>query len=204
MIYFVAGAARAGKTYMAKRLMAMLGIPLLELDYLKMGFANGLPEYGIHPFQDEATLGNLLWPYVKGIIKAMVENEDDYIIEGCYVLPEFAAEARQKHGGVIRACFLGYADMSLSEKLAEVRRYGGESGDPLRDYDDDAAVSDIQRFISYSQFVRKECARLGFPYFEVRNRERTVMSAIKKILRKGAEQRCGYHPLLARREAPHN
>ena len=189
MIYFVAGAARTGKTYMAKRLMKMLGIPLLELDYIKMGFANGLPEYGIHPLQDEATLGNLLWPYVKGMIKAMVENKDNYIIEGCYVLPEFADEARQQHAGAIRACFLGYADISPSEKLAEVRRSGGKPGDPLRDYDDDAAVSDIQRFISYSQFVRKECARLGFPYFEVRDRERAVMSAIKKILKEEGEQR---------------
>jgi hypothetical protein len=182
VIYFVAGAARAGKTYMAKRLMAMLGIPLLELDYLKMGFANGLPEYGIHPLQDEATLGNLLWPYVKGMIKAMVENEDDYIVEGCYVLPEFAAKARQEYGGAIRACFLGYADILPSEKLAELRRYGGEPGDPFRDYDDDAAMSDIQRFISYSRFVRGECSRLGFPYFEVRDRERAVTAAIKKIL----------------------
>jgi hypothetical protein len=57
MIYFVAGAARAGKTYMARQLMAELSIPLLELDYLKMGFANGLPDFGIHPLQDEETLG---------------------------------------------------------------------------------------------------------------------------------------------------
>ena len=53
MIYFVGGASRAGKTYLAKRLMARLGIPLLELDYLKMGLANGLPEYGAHPLDDD-------------------------------------------------------------------------------------------------------------------------------------------------------
>ena len=167
---------------MAKRLMAMLGIPLLELDYLKMGFANGFPGYGIHPLQDEATLGNLLWPFVKGMIKAMVENEDDYIVEGCYVLPGFAAEARRQYGSTIRACFLGYADMPPSEKLAELRRYGGNPGDPFRDYDDNEAISDLKRFISYSRFIREECSRLDFPYFEVRDRERTVTAAINKIL----------------------
>ena len=183
MIYFIAGAARAGKTYLAKQLMTQLKIPLLELDYLKMGLANGVPEYGIHPLQDEATLGGLLWPIVEAMVRAMVENEDDYIIEGCYILPEFVAQAREQHGDTIRACFLGYADTSPLEKLVEVRRYGGGPGDPLGDYDDARTLSFIERFVSFSQFVRTECARLGFPYFEVKERGQTVEQAIKEILK---------------------
>jgi len=176
VIYFVAGAARAGKTYMAKRLMAKLVIPLLELDYLKMGFANGLPDYGIHPLQDEETLGDLLWPCVAGMIKAMVENGDDYIIEGCYVLPKHADEIRMKHPGHVRACFLGYADMSPSDKLAEIQRHS-------EGYDGPEATVWLERFVSFSRFLRTECPRLGFPYFEVQDRDESVEAVIRELLK---------------------
>ena len=117
------------------------------------------------------------------MIKAMVENGDDYIVEGCYVLPRHADDTRTKYPGQVKACFLGYANMSPSDKLAEVRRYGGAPGDPLRDYTDDAAVSNIRRFISYSRFVRDECFRLGFPYLEVRDRDEAVAAATRELLK---------------------
>jgi 2-phosphoglycerate kinase len=185
VIYFIAGASRAGKTYMAKVLMAKLGIPLLELDYLKMGFANGLPDYGIHPLQDEETLADLLWPYLAGMIKAIVENGDDYIVEGCYVLPRHADEARTQHPGQIRACFLGYADKRPVDKLSEVRLHGGGADDNLRDRSDAEALADIERFVSFSRYLQSECSRLGFPYFEVRNRDEAVEAATRELLNGG-------------------
>ncbi len=160
---------------MAKQLMAKLGIPLLELDYLKMGFANGLPDYGIHPLQDEETLGDLLWPCVSGMIKAMVENEDNYIIEGCYVLPKHADEVRAMYPGHIRACFLGYADMSASDKLAEVRKH-------TDGYNGPEAMGWLEQFVSFSCYLRDECARLDFPYFEVRDRDQAVEAATRELL----------------------
>jgi 2-phosphoglycerate kinase len=187
VIYFVAGASRSGKTYMAKKLMVQLGVPLLELDYLKMGFAYGVSDYGIHPLQDEATIGKRIWPIVSGMIKAMIENEDDYIVEGCYILPEYADQARKQYGDKIRACFLGYADMLPSDKLAEVRQYGGNPGDNLRHYTDDEAMADIQHFIKYSHFVRTECRRFNLPYIEVGNREKSVREAINSILKGNGE-----------------
>lgn len=190
MIYFIGGASRAGKTYLAKRLMVRLGIPVLELDYLKMGLANGLPEYGVHPLKDELTVGRLLWPIVSGMITAMVENEDDYIIEGCYILPEYAARTRKQYGSGIRSCFLGYADAVATEKLAEVRRYDGGAGNPLGDL---SALSDIEHFVSFSQYVRAECSRLGLTYIEAKDRDLAVNLAVESLLKnKIGEQSLGY------------
>ncbi|MGE5223308.1 MAG: hypothetical protein ACM3PY_12790 [Omnitrophica WOR_2 bacterium] len=44
MIYLVGGAARSGKSMIAQRFMAQTGIPYFCLDWLMMGFANGMPE----------------------------------------------------------------------------------------------------------------------------------------------------------------
>ncbi len=140
-----------------------------------MGFANGLPDYGIQPLQDEETLGDLLWPYVSGMIKAMTENEDDYIVKGCYVLPRHADEARTMYPGHTRACFLGYAEMSASDKLAEVRRYSDG-------YDGPEALAWLEQYVSLSSYLRDECTRLDFPYFEVRDRDQTVGAATRELL----------------------
>lgn len=177
MIYLIGGASRAGKTYLAKRLMSMLDTPLLELDYLKMGFANGLPAYGVHPLQDEETIGRKLWPIVAGMMRAMVENGEDYIIEGTYILPAYAVESQQRYGDVIRSCFLGYADTPAETKLAQLQAHGEE-----------CVLSDIEHFVEFSKFLRAECPRLGLAYIEVTDREEAVDRAILLLLREEGDR----------------
>ena len=55
MLYIISGASRAGKTMVAKKLSVMKGISCFSLDWLVMGFSNGMKEQGIHHllFPDE-------------------------------------------------------------------------------------------------------------------------------------------------------
>ncbi len=53
MIYIISGASRSGKTLIAEKMVKQYGIPYVSLDWLVMGFTNGIPEYGIH---------DKLWP----------------------------------------------------------------------------------------------------------------------------------------------
>ena len=53
MLFLVSGASRSGKTLIARKILADKQIPYLSLDWLMMGFNDGIPEYGIH---------HLLWP----------------------------------------------------------------------------------------------------------------------------------------------
>lgn len=48
MLFLVGGTSRSGKTLIARRLLAGKQIPYLSLDWLMMGFNDGIPEYGIH------------------------------------------------------------------------------------------------------------------------------------------------------------
>ena len=185
MIFLIGGASRSGKSTLAKRLVARLGIPLVELDYLKMGLANGLPSYGVHPLDDEHTIGALLGPIVSSMIRAMVENEDDYILEGTYILPVYADECHKRYGGVIRSCFLGYADTAPSGKMAEVKKYRDEAGSPFRGCDDETMRSDIEQFVWLSGFLRDECNRLGLTYLEATDREAALDRAMGNLLDDG-------------------
>ncbi len=182
MIYLIGGASRAGKTRIAKRLMSMTDIPIVELDYLKMGLHYGLPEYGVHPLDDEETIGKLLWPIVAGMIRPMTENGDDYIIEGTYILPDYAVQMQDMYGPLVRSCFLGYAEMEPQTKLAELKQYGGGADDSLGAYDDTETLADIEHFVWFSQFLRAECKRLGLSYIEVTDCEFAIEQALSCLL----------------------
>jgi chloramphenicol 3-O-phosphotransferase len=92
MLYLLGGAARSGKSTIARKFLAETGIPFFDLDYLMMGFANGLPDYGVDPDDDELRVGELLWPVVKPMATAMLENEFNYLIEGAQLHPRHAWE----------------------------------------------------------------------------------------------------------------
>jgi hypothetical protein len=142
MLYLIGGAARTGKTTIARAFLAQTGIPYFSLDFLMMGFANGLPEYGVDSEADELLIAEQLWPVVRSMATAMVEDEIDYLIEGVQLHPRRVRELCEELGGDVRACFLGLAEADTSAKLQEIRRFGGEADDWLRHYPRDRAAQD--------------------------------------------------------------
>ena len=61
MLYLLGGAARTGKTTAGRAFLQRTGIPYFSLDFLMMGFANGLPEYDIDPDADELSAAEQLF-----------------------------------------------------------------------------------------------------------------------------------------------
>jgi 2-phosphoglycerate kinase len=94
MIYLLGGASRTGKTTIARAFLAETGIPFFSLDFLMMGFVNGLPEYGVDSEADEMLIAEQLGPVVRFMIAAMVEEEIDYLVEGVQIHPRYAKELR--------------------------------------------------------------------------------------------------------------
>ena len=88
MLYLVSGTSRSGKTIIAKKLLRQKQIPYMSLDWLMMGFTNGMPEYGIHDklFPDE--IAKKSWSFFKAMCESMLWLEVDYVIEGEAILPE--------------------------------------------------------------------------------------------------------------------
>ena len=72
MLYLLGGAARTGKTTIANAFLVQTGIPFFSLDFLMMGFTNGLPEYGVDSDADELLVAEQLWPVIRSMATAMM------------------------------------------------------------------------------------------------------------------------------------
>ena len=83
MVSLICGTTHAGKTALSQRLLEKYLIPYISIDHLKMGLIRS-GKTTLTPNDDEK-LTPYLWSIVKEIIKTAIENEQNIIIEGCYI-----------------------------------------------------------------------------------------------------------------------
>ena len=83
MIVLIAGATHTGKTFLAQKLLEKYGFPYLSIDLLKMGLIRS--KNTDLTVEDDTQLTAYLWPIVCEIIKTAVENNQNLVIEGCYI-----------------------------------------------------------------------------------------------------------------------
>ena len=83
MVILIAGASHTGKTVLAQRLLEKLHFPYLSVDHLKMGLIRS-GQTDLTPADDEL-LTAYLWPIVREMIKTAIENNQNLIVEGCYI-----------------------------------------------------------------------------------------------------------------------
>jgi hypothetical protein len=184
MLYLLGGAARTGKTTIARAFLAQTGISFFSLDFLMMGFVNGLPEYGVDSEADELLVAEQLWPVIRSMATAMVEDEVDYLLEGVQLHPRRVGELCEELGGDVRACFLGLAETDTSTKLQEIRRFGGTADDWLRHYSDQELIQEIERLKALSVRLQNACQQCGLTYIEASD---DLSSTVADVLRHFSE-----------------
>ena len=91
MVILILGASHTGKTAFAQRLLEEKGYPYLSIDHLKMGLIRS-GQTDLTPLSDDEDLTNLLWPIVREMIKTAIENEQNLIVEGCYIPFDYAKD----------------------------------------------------------------------------------------------------------------
>ena len=84
MIIIITGPSHTGKTALAQKLLEKYHFPYLSVDHLKMGLIrSGMTE--LTPESSDEKLTSLLWPIVREMIKTAIENDQNLIVEGCYI-----------------------------------------------------------------------------------------------------------------------
>ena len=83
MVILISGTSHTGKTLLAQKLLEKYKYPYLSIDHLKMGLIrSGNTNLTV---EDDEELTKYLWNIVKEIIKTNIENNQNIIIEGCYI-----------------------------------------------------------------------------------------------------------------------
>ena len=166
MLFLVSGTSRSGKTLIARRLLADRQISYLSLDWLMMGFNDGIPEYGIHHLLWPDEIARRMGPFLLGMIDSMLVDGMDYVIEGEAMLPQLVADLVEKHPDRIRAVFVGYTEISVEDKVALVKKHGAGESDWLTSKSDEYIRDHIGNMIAYSKMIRDECDKHGVAYFD--------------------------------------
>ncbi len=167
MIYMIGGAARAGKTTIARRLLRERNIPYFCLDYFIFAGEQGKEEPGDDLGTPNIVRDLRMWPQLRLIVEEIIRGEPEYAVEGDALLPRGVNALREKYGEQVRACFLGYTGLSAERKLEQLRRFGGGPEDWLQQRSDRFVLELAQHMISFSLFLRSECEGLGIPFFDV-------------------------------------
>jgi hypothetical protein len=166
MLYLVGGCSRSGKSSLAERMRVRHRAAWFPLDALKMGLHLGAPDLGVHPEHDDLETADRMWPIVRGLVENLIFDGRDYLVEGVNLRPDAVAAFIAERDDPVRACFLGYPNMSAEEKRVHVVKHAGAPNDWLNrmgpDYVD-AYLAGCQRF---SRRLRDDCARLGLAFFD--------------------------------------
>jgi hypothetical protein len=166
MLYLISGTSRSGKTIIAQHIFKQTKIPYMSLDWLVMGFTNGIPEYGIHDklFPDE--IAEKFWGFLKAMCENMIWSETDYIIEGEAILPALIRELIDKHPDKIRVCFVGYTDINIEKKILDCHQYRDGKPDWLMNEPDNVIHRHIDNMVTYSRKIERSCINSNIRYFD--------------------------------------
>lgn len=85
MVILIAGDTHTGKTLLAQKLLEKYKYPYFSIDHLKMGLIRS-GHCKLFAESSDIELINYLRPITREMIKTCIENSQNMIIEGCYLI----------------------------------------------------------------------------------------------------------------------
>jgi len=141
MIILITGASHTGKTLLAQRLLEKYKYPYLSIDHLKMGLIRS-GNTDLTP-EDDDELTEYLWPIVREIIKTAIENDQNLIIEGCYIPPDWRKDLDESYLEKTDLICLAMTGDYIEEHFDEI--IGHESEIENRSVKEDCTADDLKQ-----------------------------------------------------------
>ena len=132
MIVLITGASHTGKTLLAQKLMEKYKYPYLSIDLLKMGLIRS-GNTDLTPLSDDDDLTEYLWPIVCEIIKTAVENNQNLIVEGCYIPFDWKRYFSEEYASDIRYICLVMSENYIRNHFDDIVRYANAIENRLDD-----------------------------------------------------------------------
>lgn len=122
MIILITGASHTGKTALAQKLLEKYKYPYLSIDHLKMGLIRS-GNTKLTPMSDDKDLTAYLWPIVREIIKTVIENKQNLIVEGCYIPFDWQKDFGSEYLENIKYFCLVMCEEYIRNHFADIKKY---------------------------------------------------------------------------------
>ena len=157
MIFLIGGASHTGKTLLAQKLMEKYRYPYLSMDHLKMGLIRS-GHTDLTPMDDDK-MTEFLWPIVREMIKTAIENEQNLIVEGCYIPHSWAEDFEEDYLEDIRYCCLIMSEGYIQNRFCDILAHGSDIEQRL----DDSGCN-MQELMDDNRWNLEQCRKHGCRY----------------------------------------
>ncbi|MBE7064554.1 MAG: adenylate kinase [Ruminococcaceae bacterium] len=140
MIILITGASHTGKTALAQKLLEKYKYPYLSIDHLKMGLIRS-KNTTLTPLSDDDNLTAFLWPIVREIIKTAVENNQNLIVEGCYIPFDWEKDFEQEYLDNIKYYCLVMSENYIRNHFSDIKKFANVIENRLDD--DDCTIESV-------------------------------------------------------------
>ncbi len=121
MIILITGASHTGKTALAQKLLEKFKYPYLSIDHLKMGLIRS-GNTKLTPMDDN-DLTVYLWPIVREMIKAAIENKQNLIVEGCHIPFDWSKDFEKEYLDNIKYYCLVMSENYIKNNFYDIKKY---------------------------------------------------------------------------------
>ncbi len=132
MIVLITGASHTGKTVLAQKLLEKYKYPYLSIDHLKMGLIRS-GNTNLSPMSSEDELTAYLWPIVREMIKTVIENKQNLIVEGCYIPFDWKGDFEKEYLKDIKYYCLIMSDNYIKNHFADIKKHARDIENRLDD-----------------------------------------------------------------------
>lgn len=172
MIILIGGSSHVGKTLISQKLIEKYHYPCTSLDHLKMGFIrSGRTELTVN---DDYKMRYWLWPFAAEMVKTAIENNQNMILEGCYIPTEWRDSFTKEYLKEIRCVYIVMSEDYLRKNFQSLYDYANVIEKRLDD------KLDLERLIICSKEFKEECIQHHIPYIEI-DKEYDLEKTLKQI-----------------------
>ena len=157
MVILIAGATHTGKTAYAQKLLEKHKYPYLSIDHLKMGLIRS-GQTPLTPMDDDK-LTDYLWPIVRELVKTAVENQQNLIVEGCYIPFDWQKDFKTEYLENIQYVCLVMSRQYIEDHFEDIQKYAGVIEQRL----DDSGL-DKEALIAENRCNLEGCIAHDLPY----------------------------------------
>ena len=158
MIILIAGASHTGKTVLAQRLLEKYHYPYVSIDHIKMGLIRS-GQTDLTPCSDDRLLTDYLWPIAREMIKTAIENNQNMIVEGCYIPYDWEKSFEPEYVKEIRYLCLVMSENYIRAHFADIKKYASVIENRLDDSD-----CTMESVLRDNAKVLAECEKYGVKY----------------------------------------